>query len=236
MLQIQTIHSNVLCSCNTSTAHSACLQHLSNIPRQLRSSSLQPIPANWSDRCNLPTTCHSHFSLNLANVCHLLLLHPFPRLCGVDVSYESPPFSPLFLPGQFSLRQVVPDAIQPHLLRSFSPSFPRHLYHHHSLAYVFVFSSQYMPYHVKLLSCTFLDVSPTFVVPLILSFLILSSLLTPHIHLDILISYYFSCAFFTAPVDHCWSKYTLVHFPLDPPAYSSVTQHKPVKRFGAPLE
>ena len=30
------------------------------------------------------------------------------------------------------------------------------------------------PYHFNLLSCTFLDISPTFVVPLILSFLILS--------------------------------------------------------------
>ena len=30
------------------------------------------------------------------------------------------------------------------------------------------------PYHFNLLSCTFLDISPTFVVPLILSFIILS--------------------------------------------------------------
>ena len=44
------------------------------------------------------------------------------------------------------------------------------------------------PYHFSLLSCTFLDISPTFVVPLMLSFLILSSLMTPHIHLNILIS------------------------------------------------
>ena len=41
------------------------------------------------------------------------------------------------------------------------------------------------PYHFNLLSCTFLDISPTFVVPLILSFLILSSLVTPLIHLNI---------------------------------------------------
>ena len=33
------------------------------------------------------------------------------------------------------------------------------------------------------LSCTFLDVSPTFMVPLILPFLILSSFVTQHIHL-----------------------------------------------------
>ena len=59
------------------------------------------------------------------------------------------------------------------------------------------------PYHFNLLSCTFLDISPTFVVPLILSCLILSSLVTPLIHLNILISAtsnLFSCAFFTAQV------------------------------------
>ena len=59
------------------------------------------------------------------------------------------------------------------------------------------------PYHVNLLSCTFFDISPTFVVSLILSFLILSSLVTQLIHLNILISAtsnFFSCAFFTAQV------------------------------------
>ena len=43
------------------------------------------------------------------------------------------------------LRQVVPDAIQPPPLWSSSPSFPRHLHPHHSLPYVFVFSSRNMP-------------------------------------------------------------------------------------------
>ena len=55
-------------------------------------------------------------------------------------------------------------------------------------------------YHFNLLSCTFLDISHTFVVPLILSFPILSILVTP---LNILISAtsnFFSCAFFTAHV------------------------------------
>ena len=59
------------------------------------------------------------------------------------------------------------------------------------------------PYHFNLLSCTFLDISPTFVVPLILSFLILSSLVTPLIHHNIIISatsIFFSCAFFTAHI------------------------------------
>ena len=73
--------------------------------------------------------------------------HLFPLSCGVDVSYETPPSSSVLsvLPGQFSLGQVVPDAIQPPPLWSSSPSFPRHLHHHHCLAYVFVFSSQYVP-------------------------------------------------------------------------------------------
>ena len=59
------------------------------------------------------------------------------------------------------------------------------------------------PYHFNLLSCTFLYISPIFVVTLILSFLILSSLVTPLIHLNILISAtsnFFACVFFTAQV------------------------------------
>ena len=73
--------------------------------------------------------------------------HLFPLSCGVDVSYEMPPSSSVLsvLPGQFSLGQVVLDAIQPPPLWCSSPSFPRHLHRHHSLAYVFVFSSQYVP-------------------------------------------------------------------------------------------
>ena len=45
----------------------------------------------------------------------LLLPHPSPVLCGVNVSYESPPFNPVlrFLPWQFSPRQVGHDVIQP---------------------------------------------------------------------------------------------------------------------------
>ena len=74
------------------------------------------------------------------------LLRLLPLLCGVDVSCETPPPSgPVLrvIPWQFSIWQVVPDVIQPPPLWSSSPSFPRHL--HHSLAYVFVFSSQYTP-------------------------------------------------------------------------------------------
>ena len=77
----------------------------------------------------------------------ILLPHLLSLLCGVDVSNDTPLFNLIlrFLPWQFSLRQVVPDVIQPSPLRSSSRSFPRHLRRHHSLAHVFFFSSQYMP-------------------------------------------------------------------------------------------
>ena len=121
----------------------------------------------------------------------LLLPHPFPLLCGVDVSYETPPFNPVlrFLPRQFSLRQVVLEVIQPPPLWSSSLSFPGYFIAISLLptySYLFLFSSQYIAhtYHFNLFSCTLFDISPNFVVPLILSFLILSSLVTPLIHLN----------------------------------------------------
>ncbi len=91
-------------------------------------------------------------------------------------------------------------------LWSSSPSFPWHLHPHHSLAYVVrirLLFSIHAHTTSTILSCTFMDISPTFVVPLILSFLILSSLVTPLIHLNILFSAtsnFFSCAFFTAHI------------------------------------
>ena len=57
------------------------------------------------------------------------------------------------------------------------------------------------PYHFNLLSGTFSHISPNIVVPLILSLLILSNFVTPHIRLNILTlatSNFFSCAFFNA--------------------------------------
>ena len=79
--------------------------------------------------------------------------------------------------------------------------FPPHFYHHHPFTHIYSSSLfNTCSYQFNLLSCTFLDISPTFVVPLILSFLILSSLVTPLINLNILIaanSNIFSCAFFT---------------------------------------
>ena len=81
-------------------------------------------------------------------VCLLLLLpHPFPLLCGIDVSYDTPLFSPVLyvLPWQSPLRQVVPNVVHPPPFRSSSLYFPRHFHHQHSLPYLFVFSSQDMP-------------------------------------------------------------------------------------------
>ena len=55
-----------------------------------------------------------------------------------------------------SLCQVVPDVIQPPPLLSSSPSFPRYLHHHHSLAHRY--STSFLntcPNHFKLLSWTF---------------------------------------------------------------------------------
>ena len=65
------------------------------------------------------------------------------------------------------------------------------------------------PYHRILRSWTFFGISPTSVLPLIFSFLILSNLVTPHIHRNIFISatsIFFSCAFFTV---HVTAPYTI---------------------------
>ena len=107
-----------------------------------------------------------------------------------------------FLPSQSSLRQVVLDVIQPPLHRSSSPSFPGTSIPTIRLPILLLFSihahttSTYTFLH-------FLDVLSTLVVLLIRSFLILSSLVTPLIHLNILISAisnFISCPFFTANV------------------------------------
>ena len=104
------------------------------------------------------------------------------------LNYTSIPLHPslLFLLEYFSPQLHV------HTASSFSP-----------VPSWILLSSITRPYHFILLSCSFLNTSPTSVVPLILSFLILSNSVTPHIHLNILISAtsnFFSCAFFTAHV------------------------------------
>ena len=64
------------------------------------------------------------------------------------------------------------------------------------------FSLWSWPLISNLLSCSFLGLSPTRVVSLILLFLILSNFATPHIHLGILISNVFSCTFSSLPVSN----------------------------------
>ena len=68
------------------------------------------------------------------------------------------------------------------------------------------------PCHFNPLSCTFLDIFPTFVVPLILSLLILSSLVTPLIRLILIsvTSNFFSCDFFTIHVSALHTGLTAV--------------------------
>ena len=48
------------------------------------------------------------------------------------------------------IRQIVFDVMQPPALRPSSPSFSRHLHHHHSLCF---FSSQYMPMSLTRIHC-----------------------------------------------------------------------------------
>ena len=120
----------------------------------------------------------------------------------VDVSHEPPPLKSVlrYLPWLFSSPTSRSWCYLTTSASVFLTYFPLHLHHHHSLA---TYSSSLFntcPYHFNILFCTFLDISPTFVVQLILSFLILTSLVAPLIHLNILmstVSNFFSCAFFT---------------------------------------
>ena len=66
------------------------------------------------------------------------------------------------------------------------------------------------PYHFKLLSCTFWKISPTFAIPVIFPFLILSSLVTQIIHLNTIISAIY-CDLFTAHVGPPTLVFARVH-------------------------
>ena len=116
------------------------------------------------------------------------------------MSYETPPFSQVLrvLPWQFSLSD------KSFLMMSNHLRFGLLLLPGTSIVITLLptYSSSLLntcPYHFNLLCCTFFDISPTFVVPLILSFLILSSLVTPLILISAT-SNFFSCAFFTSHV------------------------------------
>ena len=69
------------------------------------------------------------------------------------------------------------------------------------------------PYHFKLRSCTFWDISPTFAIPVIFSFLILSSCVTPLIHLNTLISATYR-DFFTAHEHWCLPGFSIILFEI----------------------
>ena len=106
--------------------------------------------------------------------------------------------------------------------------------HHSILLFLIHFSTITMTESritfMLLLSYTFLDISPTFVVPLIISFLILSSLVTPLTHFrHIVCLLHCPCL---GSVHHCWFYNRFVHFPLDPQVYSTITQNP---RFRLPV-
>ena len=88
------------------------------------------------------------------------------------------------------------------------------------------------PYYFNPLSGTFVDISSTFDVPLILSLLILSSLVTPLTHLNILISAtsnFFSCVLSSLPKYRHRTPLLVLQpsciVSLDSQTYSSVTQN-----------
>ena len=103
-------------------------------------------------------------------------LSSFPILCGVDVSYESLPAYCVSSPDS-SLSDKSFLMLSNHLRFGL----PLLLFHSTSITITLLptHSSCLLntcPYHFKLLSCTFLDISPTVAIPVILSFLILPSL------------------------------------------------------------
>ena len=141
----------------------------------------------------------------------------FPILCGIDVSYYTLPVNPAlcFVPVQFSLRQAVPDVIM--LSNHLRFRLPLLLFQGTSITTTITLLPTHSssipntcPYQFKLRSCTFLDISPTFAIPLIRSSLIQSTLVTPLIHLNTLISATY-CDFFTAHVHWCLPGFSLLH-------------------------
>ena len=123
--------------------------------------------------------------------------HVFPLLCGVDVSGLHT--------AQFCVSSpTVPSPSSSHLhsLSTFTSVFLSFSSppHPSSSLYSPTYSSSLLTHDVAV-ALLHLDISHTFVVPVILSILILSIFLTPHIHLNIVISAtsnFFSCASFAA--------------------------------------
>ena len=147
----------------------------------------------------------------------LLPPHIFPLLYGVDVSDA---FSQ---PGFAYARRIVHSSSIPHLhsppLRS---SFLLPIHTHPRLSFTHLFLISFHDMAVS--SYTFLNISPTFVVHLIISILVLYTFVIPHINLNILISAtsnYFCCAFFATHGSALYTiagrktmLYTLVYLPF----------------------
>ena len=86
-------------------------------------------------------------------------------------------------------------------------------------------------YNFKLLFCSFVDISPPYAVPPIISFLIVLSLVTPFIKLNISISAISNSLCFIhctciGTVHHRRSYHCLAYFPIDPTVYYSM-KHNP---------
>ena len=125
------------------------------------------IPCKSGPNHKLPRDIYSSFlflifpHVYVGSMCLMRLLH-LARSCvsSLDNSFSDKSFPMVSIHLRFGL----------HLLLFPGTSIP--------VALLPTYSSSLLntcPYHFNLLSCTFLDISPTFVVPLILSFLILSS-------------------------------------------------------------
>ena len=125
-----------------------------------------------------------------------LLLHLIPTfMCGRCTMTYTPPCSTVvhFISRQSLLFDIILYFVQPSSFRS--SSLPSPLYFHFHRPPSFLCSAPLFSSHAH--SWTFFVIPPTFGVPLILSFLILSSFETPHIHRSLLISAnsnLFSCA------------------------------------------
>ncbi len=166
---------------------------------------------------------------------NLLLLHPFPLLCGgwcflwdasIELGLELPPLTILSPTSRSWCFQPPP------ICWWSSPSFPRHLYHHHSLAYVWILllfsihahttstyflgyfshfccpSNSFIPYSVQLGDSTHPSQHPNF----------------HHIQLLLVVS----------SLRKSWHRTSLLvlqpscigdYFPLDPQTYYSTTQN-----------
>ena len=136
-------------------------------------------PSTEKSSCPISRSCESAFFFYTSSASFPTFMwgRCFLWDTSIELGLELPPLTVLS-PTSHSLCYPTTSAL---VFLSFS--FPRHLHHHHSLAYTH--SSSLLntyPYHFNLLSWTFWEISPTFVVSLILSFLILSSLVTPLIN------------------------------------------------------